>query len=157
MGRLTGQPWRMRPGIVIAAAALAVAVLAAGVWAFSPDGSADGRADDEGGPGPVITADEPWNGYPGAQVDGLLVLRDDCLLLGDDIVFWPYGTTWDATAQAVVFVGHPPAPVGEVFKGGGGEYGPEVDFESLVGTEAGDAIRSCLRKTDSPGVLVATP
>jgi len=47
------------------------------------------------------------------------------------------------------------APVGEVFEGGGGEYEPDVDFESLVGPEAADAIRVCVRKTDSTNVLVA--
>jgi hypothetical protein len=145
----------MRPGIVITAAALSVVVLGTAVWAFSPRLSADGRSVERSVDDPVITIDKPWDAYPAAGIEAVLVLRDDCLLLGDDVVFWPYGTTWDASAQAVVFVNQTAAPVGGVFRGGGGEYEPDVDFESLIGTEAADAIRVCLGKTDSAKVLVA--
>ena len=84
----------MRPRVVVAAAALAVSVLGAALWALSPDVSADGQSD-RGGVDPVITADEPWNAYPAAGVEAVLVLHEDCLLLGEYVVFWPYGTTGD--------------------------------------------------------------
>ena len=54
-----------------------------------------------------------------------------------------------------MFADHSVAAVGEVFKGGGGEYGPGVDFESLIGADAADAIRACLHKTNVSEVMVA--
>ena len=144
----------MRPRTV--ASALAVGVLVSGGWACSPDSPPS--AEDLGtGTRPVITPAEPWNGYPGAIVSGDLHLRHGCLLLNDDVVFWPYGTGWDDATHAVTFDDHPPAPVGEFFKGGGGAYGLDVKFKSWLGAETGGAIRDCLHKTGSSLVVFAYP
>lgn len=71
--------------------------------------------------------------------------------------FGPYGTHWDEGAKAVVFEDGSAVRVGDVFHGAGGEYGTDVDFASLIGAKAGDAISTCLEATHADGVLVATP
>src|SRR6476619_4418712 len=43
--------------------------------------------------------------YPAASLSGRLSLRDGCLMIGDGVVFWPAGTSWDAAHREVVFGG----------------------------------------------------
>jgi hypothetical protein len=113
-------------------------------------------SDDEAiGEHPVITLPKVWNSYPSAQVVDDLALHDNCLLLGGEVVFWPHGTGWDSSAQTVTLDGLPLVSVGEVFDGGGGHYGPGVDFDSWLGDETGAAIEDCLRRTNAPGVVYA--
>lgn len=104
---------------------------------------------------PVITPSEAWNGHPTAEVDGVLKLRRGCLLLNGEVVFWPKGTGWDPTTRAVTFDGLPAAPVGEIFRGGGGYYDSGTDFESWLGHETGSAIEGCLSRTNASGVVFA--
>ena len=108
-----------------------------------------------GASGPVITAGERWDALPAAQVGGRLTMSGGCLLLGDEVVFWTYGTEWDPAEEAVVFEDGSSVAVGETFEGGGGHYGTDVDFASLLGGDAGRALTECLRTTAAPGVVLA--
>lgn len=130
-------------------AALVVLVsLATGWWPGGP--AADGATD-----GPVIANAEEWNAYPLALVQGRLELVDGCLLLGDDVVFWPHGTTWDEERQSVEFDDAPAAAVGARFSGGGGYLSLE-NVRGLDGVDA-DAVARCLRDTGAGGAVFAYP
>ena len=113
----------------------------------------------EGGNGPVITLDDGWNAYPTAMVAGRLDLRDGCLLLGDEVVFWPHHTTWDADRQAVQFDGDfrgaAPAHVGQEFSGGGGFFSSE-DLRRTDGVDV-DSLLRCVRATNADGAVLAYP
>lgn len=105
----------------------------------------------------LITPSEAWESYPSAQVRGLLQERAGCLLLGDEVAFWPLGSRWDPRDQSVVFEGHPPARVGTEFRGGGGHYPATTDFTTLLGGVGGRAIEHCLAHTHATGVVFAYP
>jgi len=113
------------------------------------------------GPLPVITPDAPWAARPLAQVEGPLTMRDGCLLLDSEIVFWEHGTRWDDEAQAVVLHGGDTVELGEDFAGGGGHYdlrgddGGPLDVRSWLGREAGRAIESCSVSTGVTALVFA--
>ena len=141
--------------VAVGAAALGVVVAVAVVSVLWPLGGASrGKPD-----GPVIPLGEDWNSYPTAQVTGPLTLVEDCLLLGDSVVFWPHGTSWDEDAQAVEFGGDfdgsPAAVVGEEFTGGGGFYSSS-NVDGLDGLDA-EAVQACVRTTGAGGAVMAYP
>lgn len=145
----------MRRHIVIAAVvvvALVLAALAANAWLRgSPT---EGQVD-----GPVVAIGEDWDDYPVAQVSGTLTLVDGCLLLGDAVVFWPHGTTWDEDRREVGFGGDfedaAPAVVGAEFTGGGGFYSA-ANVRGLESLDA-DALIGCQRGPDADGFVLAYP
>ena len=110
----------------------------------------------------MITPSEPWKFYPAAMVRGRLALREGCLLLGGAVVFWPHGSSWDPDAEAVLFdkavqfEQSKAAVVGEYFVGGGGSFDMTTEFESILGQDAGGAVRDCVERTNTPA-LVAYP
>lgn len=103
---------------------------------------------------PVIAVHD-WNGYPTAEVSGLLRLIDGCLLVGDSVAFWAEGASWDATTQSVVFEAADPVHVGEEFSGGGGYFNRD-NLEDLNGLDV-DSVIECLDRTDSVESVIATP
>ena len=111
---------------------------------------------------PVITTPEEAKDYPWAGVEGRLELRNGCLVLRGNVVFWPYGATWDEDANAVVFKDAPPfedaasAPVGAVFSGGGAWYPADADFGSW-GPEFANLIEGCQDATNTKAVVYAYP
>lgn len=141
--------------------AVTVSVLAC----LSGCGDARGEASAPGAASnlPVITYPEEVNDYPLAGVDGLLELREGCLALGGDVVFWPYGARWDEDAKAVVFHDAPqfeeaaPAQVDVVFSGGGAYYSDDTDFRSWLGDEFAAPIEECQKATDTRDVVYAYP
>lgn len=128
-----------------------------------PTGTAEGTGRDlDTGTRPVITPSEPWDTYPFGGVGGELTLSNGCLLLDNEVVFWPYDSDWDASSRTVTFAGafagNRPAQVGNMFEGGGGGFSAETtDFVSLLGAEAGNAIEDCLAATGLIGVVLAYP
>lgn len=143
----------------------AVTLLSALVLTLSACGSATGEASraGAGANSPVIATPEEAKDYPLAEVSGLLELREGCLVLGGDIVFWPYGATWDEDGKAVVFEDAPQfedaasAQVGAVFTGGGGWYPADTDFGSWRGDEFADPIDKCEEATNIRDVVCAYP
>jgi hypothetical protein len=108
--------------------------------------------------GPVITAAKKWNDAPTAGVTGKLELDAGCILLRDDVVFWPQGTTWDEQKKAVQLTDGTRAEIGQRFHGGGGEYDPDADFADLLdSTDAATRIARCLDQTGAEDVLLLTP
>ncbi|WP_125036342.1 hypothetical protein [Nocardioides sp. LS1] len=107
--------------------------------------------------GPVVAVSIPGASYPLATVKGNLSLRGDCLMLGDSVVFWPAGTSWDSTSQSVLFSGDfdGSVRVGSDFVGGGGFYNPD-DFLRGLG-EAGSALRDCGAATGARSLVLAYP
>lgn len=135
------------------------------VLTLSACGSATEEASgaDAGAHMPVIPTPEEAKDYPLADVSGLLELREGCLVLGGDIVFWPHGATWDADGKAVVFEDAPQfedaaaAQVGAVFTGGGGWYPADTDFRSWRGDEFAELIEKCQEATNIRDVVYAYP
>lgn len=142
-------------GVVVGVASGAIAL------GFAVNG-AGGEPEVPGtGPLPVVTPETPWESLPLAEVEGPLTMRDGCLLLDSEIVFWAHGTRWDPEAGAVVLAGGDTVEVGEDFTGGGGHYdlrgddnGP-LDVRSWLGREAGRAIESCSGATGITALVFA--
>ena len=110
---------------------------------------------------PVITrVADPRVPYPLADVTGRLTLRDDCLMIGDQVVFWPAGTSWDETKQEVVFAGDfakaANARLDAEFTGGGGVFDVDSTVD-LLAARSEAALRSCIVKTDASSALLAYP
>ena len=140
----------MRLGVGLAAVAAAVAL----TLALRPDPSdATGVVD-----GPVVAVSSPGAAYPMALVRGTLNLRGDCLMVGDAVVFWPAGTSWDSESQSVVFSGafDGAARVGSRFVGGGGVYSADAEFLRGLGA-AGDVLRDCVAATGARDLTLAYP
>lgn len=142
--------WLLRLGIGVAIVGIAVVL----TLALRPAPSkATGVVD-----GPVVAVSSPGAYYPNALVGGGLSLRGDCLMLGDAVVFWPAGTSWDAESQSVVFSGDfaGAVSVGSHFVGGGGVYSPTDDFLRGLGP-AGDVLRDCVAATGARDLTLAYP
>ena len=115
-----------------------------------------------GASNPVITraasAEVP---DPLATVSGRLSQRHGCLMIGDGVVFWPAGTTWDGSHREVVFGGDfrgsPHAPTGRTFTGGGGLWDPRDDMSGVVDSRAEAALEECVAKTGATQVVLAYP
>ena len=138
-----------RTRIINAAVVLVVGVLA--VWIGT---AALGDDDEAITDGPVIAVVD-WNSYPAGQIRGQLRLVEGCLLVGNSVVFWAAGTSWDAANKAVEFEDAETVRVGENFSGGGGHYsGGNVD--GLDGLDI-EAVADCLHRTGSDDAVIATP
>jgi hypothetical protein len=112
--------------------------------------------------GPVIArVSDSKIPYPAASVSGRLSLRDDCLMIGDGVVFWPAGTSWDDAKREVVFGGEfhgsPNARVDATFTGGGGMVALEDDLSRVLSPDAEAALRECTKKTNATHALLAYP
>lgn len=91
-------------------------------------------------------------GGDGAEVQGVLVLEDDCLYVDDGSsrfpIVWPNGTLWDDEAQSVLLNDGQTVAIGQSLLGGGGY--PSVDIiEDLVGQEAAALAIECLDNESS--------
>ncbi|GAA2153902.1 hypothetical protein GCM10009844_39020 [Nocardioides koreensis] len=142
--------WLVRLGIGLATVAVVIAL----TLAPRPDPSeATGVVD-----GPVVALPYPNGIRPMADVWGELTLRGDCLMLGDGVVFWPAGTSWDAESQSVVFSGDfdGSVSVGSHFEGAGGVYSLTDDFLRGLG-DSGDVLRDCVAATGARDVRLAYP
>ena len=108
--------------------------------------------------GPVVAVSRPGAAYPMALVQGNLNLRGDCMMLGNAVVFWPAGTSWDDESRSVVFSGDfdGAAPVGSHFVGSGGVYTSDDDFLRGLGS-AGDVLRDCVVATGARNLTLAYP
>ena len=141
--------WLVRLGVGLAIVVVAVVL----TFALRQDATeATGVVD-----GPVMPVSIPGASYPLATVKGELSLRGDCLMLGDSVVFWPAGTSWDSSSQSVQFSGDfdGSVNVGSHFVGGGGFYNPD-DFLRGLG-EAGSALRDCGAATGTRSLVLAHP
>jgi len=115
----------------------------------SPDAA---KADE---PDSVFTMPEGWRLYPQAIVSGELSLDSGCLFIGDYVAIWPHGAKWDAAEQSVTFEeaegpspesgehAHPPARLGEHFRGAGGSWSRET-FRKVWGQDAAGAVDVCV-------------
>jgi hypothetical protein len=72
--------------------------------------------------GPVIATGGGRQSWPLAGVTGQLTMERGCLLLAGSPVYWPNGTSWDATTREVVFSDGTRLGVGSILSGGGGAH-----------------------------------
>lgn len=138
-----------RPRAITSATLLLVGALA--IWTGK---AAVGDGDEAKTDGPVIAV-AGWNSYPTAEITGQLRLIEGCLLIGESVVFWSAGTSWDAENQAVEFEDAELVHVGDNFSGGGGHYS-RGDLDGLDGVDAA-AVSACLRRTGADDAVIATP
>lgn len=119
----------------LAAASLLVLALVA---ACADDGSGDVDSGSNGS-GPVVAHPDRGDGSgTDALIEGPLTLSGGCLLVGDFPVVWPYGTTWDAQAQAVRLSDGQVVALGDRVSGGGG-----YPYLSDLGTEFAEPLAAC--------------
>jgi hypothetical protein len=107
---------------------------------------------DAAGPGVTIPIAPPAAGSEGAAIDGRLVIEGGCMVIeteqGMVPVLWPAGTVGD---RGSVTTGLRSADVGSDVTLGGGESAADSDAAL-----ANDALQSCVDKTGSPVVWVAS-
>ena len=119
----------------LAAATLLVLALVA---ACADDGSGDVDSRSNGS-GPVVAHPDKGDGSgTDALIEGPLTLSSGCLLVGEFPVVWPYGTTWDAEAQAVRLSDGQVVALGDQVSGGGG-----YPYLSGLGTEFAEPLADC--------------
>jgi hypothetical protein len=119
----------------LAAASLLVLALAA---ACADDGSGDVDSGSNWS-GPVVAHPDKGDGSGAdALIEGPLMLSGGCLLVGDFPVVWPYGTTWDAQAQAVRLSDGQLVALGDRVSGGGG-----YPYLSDLGTDLAEPLADC--------------
>ena len=119
----------------LAAASLLVLALVA---ACADDGSGDVDSGSNGS-GPVVAHPDRGDGSgTDALIEGPVTLSGGCLLVGDFPVVWPYGTTWDAQAQAVLLSDGQVVALGDRVSGGGG-----YPYLSDLGTDLAEPLADC--------------
>ncbi len=110
---------------------------------------------------PVIAMRDSGGAYPSAEVHGVLTEKAGCLLLGDGVVFWPRGTSWDDERREVRFGGDfseaDIAPVDDTFTGGGGVFDAADDLSGILDESAEKSVRDCLASTVTDYAVLAYP
>ena len=124
----------LRQGRLAAATLLALALVAG----CAEDGSGDVDSGSNGS-GPVVAHPDGGDGSGAdALIEGPLALSGGCLLVGEFPVVWPYGTTWDAQAQAVRLSDGQLVALGDRVSGGGG-----YPYLSDLGAEFAEPLADC--------------
>lgn len=99
--------------------------------------------------------------YPTAKIEGLLSLKQGCLLVDDAVVFWPAETGWDRSAEAVTFAGDfegaAPARVGSNFSGGGGGFALTDDLSGMLSADNARTLRECANSNGVDQLVLAYP
>jgi hypothetical protein len=117
----------------IAAAALMVCALSVGGC-----GDAESALDASS---PVIAAVEAPRDTPAAAYDGAVIGEEGgCLVIGDEVVVWGVGTTWDEDSSEVVLPSGQRLAVGDQVSGGGGAI---PDPRSYFGDAVADRVDEC--------------
>lgn len=137
-------------GIRAVAAVIAVAMVAAGIYLWTPLGRGGAGVD-----GPVVHSGYSFAaGGEDALIEGVVSLDGDCLYLGHpdlpDIRYpavWPHGTSWRDEPAGVVLPGGDVALLGARASGGGGYHSERSRIESVTNDE-GTGL--ALRCTEDP-------
>jgi hypothetical protein len=99
---------------IVAMAVSAVLVTAVTGCSDMGGGSEAGSGADVSLDGPLlVTADPPAADGDAAPVSGPLSYESGCLRIGDHLVVWPNGTSWDDSAARLTFQGGTEAGVGD--------------------------------------------
>ena len=128
--------------------------VAAGVAAWTCAACADGPAVPTAAAGsrvdgPVIVVTGTSEGGSNASAaTGRLSLIDGCLLLGDSVVVWEEGTSWDPDHQEVVLSGGDRLAMGADVLAAGD---PVDDLAQILGRRGADAAAACGGAGTPPG------
>jgi len=107
--------------------------------------------------GPVIATGGGRQTWPLAGVTGRLTMEQGCLLIAGFPVYWPNGTSWDATTREVVFSDGTRLGLGSSLSGGGGTYSGTDLAAAQPKTTAVAATLACVRRTGSDRAQFAYP
>ncbi|MEZ0493829.1 hypothetical protein AB2L28_16445 [Kineococcus sp. TBRC 1896] len=92
--------------------------------------------------GPLLVSDGRWDSGMAAALGGQLARVGPCIGLGESMVVWPDGVSWDEDAESLVLPDSTPVGLGDDVSGGGGSM-TTSSVDSLCGPDAADALREC--------------
>ena len=107
--------------------------------------AADSDGPETGDSSPVITLNDEANAWPDAEVTGTLELREGCLLIGDSVAVFAFGTTW--RDSEVVFEDGTVAEVGSQVHMGGGWIGVDDVDQADLPIVPMDKVKACAKRT----------
>ncbi len=92
--------------------------------------------------GPLLISEGSWNAGMAASVGGELAWVGRCVGVGETVVVWPKGVSWDEEQESLVLADGTSVAVGEDVSGGGGSM-ETAAVNSLFGSDAAQALREC--------------
>lgn len=96
----------------------------------------------------LVTSDPPSASADAAPVSGPLSYESGCLRIGDHLVVWPSGTSWDDSAARLTFEGGTEAGVGDQISAEAVLFGPDELINAWGGDDqitddVASQVRSC--------------
>lgn len=92
--------------------------------------------------GPLLVSEGSWDDSMTALVGGEVSRVGSCIGLGDSMVVWPQGVSWDEDSEALTLGDGTVVELGEEVHGGGGSMGIGA-VNSLFGDDAAQALKDC--------------
>ena len=92
--------------------------------------------------GPLLVSEGSWDAGMAAALGGQLARVGPCIGMGESMVVWPEGVSWDEDAESMVLPDGTLVGLGETVSGGGGGMTTSA-VNSLFGSDAADALREC--------------
>lgn len=134
----------------------AASCLAAGICLATVSGCGDGAKDEQAVPdNPVISLNSEANAWPTAEIRGALTEREGCLLIGNSVAVFPFGTKW--RSPEIVFDDGTTVRVGtQVSMGGGSFNADEATLDGLPIVPV-DKVKACAQRAGVTTFVWARP
>ncbi|GAB3465999.1 hypothetical protein GCM10027519_33770 [Kineococcus endophyticus] len=116
-----------------AAAVLACTALLAACSGTSASASLDG---------PLLVSGGSWDDAMTAAIGGPVTKVGTCVGIGESMVVWPEGVSWNEDSQSLVLPDGTQVALGSEVSGGGGGMTTSA-IDSLFGSEAAEGLREC--------------
>ncbi|QCW49785.1 hypothetical protein FE634_04040 [Nocardioides dongxiaopingii] len=104
---------------------------------------------------PVIALNSESNGWPAALISGSLVEREGCLLIGNQVAVFPFGTTRDASGTE--FPDGTRVAVPSEVRMTGGHYDDLTLIQSDLPVVPMAEVKTCAGATGATGFVWAMP
>jgi hypothetical protein len=92
--------------------------------------------------GPLLVSEGSWNSAMAAALGGELARVGPCIGMGESMVVWPEGVSWDEEEESLLLPDGTLVGLEENVSGGGGSM-PTSAVNSLFGSDAAEALREC--------------
>lgn len=122
---------------------------------LAPDPPSDPTQSTSSADSPIITLNFESNGWPSAEVRGMVTLRGGCLLIGPDVAVFPYGTQW--VEPNVVFADGTQVQVGTRVSLGGGFYDTKAVTQEGLPIVPLSEVADCASRAGVTGFVWAMP
>jgi hypothetical protein len=103
--------------------------------------------------GPLMISEGSSEDGMAAEVNGVVALRDGCILVDDNPAVWPEDTSWDAENRSVRLPNGASVALGQQVYGGGGYYDDMDVVRDLFGDDVADKAAPCLGDTGEVAVF----